>query len=96
MDSNPIDLLVRFIPTIKGISDSNRKGLLHLTRQLQEERNALRHALAFYADSKRHQGPNKRPVEDDPYTEPGAPYMQDVVRDSGELAQAALEFHARR
>jgi hypothetical protein len=98
--SDALTRLRQFIPSIKGISDSNRTGLLHLVDLLEREKYewgaTATHALTFYADPQRYKGANCRPFDDDPYTEPGAPYMQDIHRDGGELAKSALKFYARR
>jgi hypothetical protein len=50
----------------------------------------LEHALRFYADPARYQGPHQLPRRDDPYTPKDAPYMVDIIRDGGELARKAL------
>jgi len=92
--SEAIQRLAKFIPGIKGISESNRKGLLNIVKMLEREQQdrerAARFALEFYADEKRHAASNERSFEGDPYTEPGEPYMYDVGRDWGELARSAL------
>jgi hypothetical protein len=89
--SKHIEQLKKFIPTIKGISESNRKGLLHLASLLEREQvDVVEHTLRFYADPARYQGSNGTPFEGDPYTEVGASYMQDVFRDHGALAWSAL------
>lgn len=83
--------LKKFIPTIKGISDSNRKGLIHLVEQAERELNQTAvFALKFYADEMRYRGANQPALEKDPYTEHGEPYMQDVTRDWGTIARQAL------
>lgn len=92
MDS--LKQLRHFIPTIKGISASNRAGLLHIASLLEQERidreEQARHALEFYAQRKRYEGSNSRAEADDPYTPIGSSYMQDVYRDGGDLARMAL------
>lgn len=89
--SETIEQLKRFIPTIKGISGSNRKGLLHLATLLEREQTeVVEHTLRFYADPVRYASSNARPLDADPYTEAGAAYMQDIRRDYGALAQTAL------
>jgi len=92
--SEAIQRLAKFIPGIKGISESNRKGLLNIVKMLEREQQdrerAARFALEFYADEKRHADGKRRSFEDDPYTEPGAPYMHNVHRDWGKLARSAL------
>jgi len=50
----------------------------------------LREALSFYADRQRYRGANQRPVPGDPWTEPSASYMRDVLRDNGQIARRAL------
>lgn len=100
VDKSAIQRLREFIPSIKGISDSNRKGLLSLADSLEREQNeretAAIHALMFYSDRKRYEGANRAAFEGDPYTEHGMPYMQDIHRDGGEIAQLALRVYARR
>jgi hypothetical protein len=92
--SKAIKQLNQFIPGIKGISASNRQGLLHIAKLLEQEEkdreSQSRFALAFYAQRRRYEGSNGRPEKDDPYTPEGAPYMQDVHRDGGDLARTAL------
>lgn len=52
----------------------------------------LRDALGFYADTNRYHGPNQRVIRDyDPFTPEGAKYVQDVTRDRGNIARAALD-----
>jgi hypothetical protein len=51
----------------------------------------LTKALAFYADPRRYLGPNARNDWDDPYAKGVYPvYVQDVSRDGGDVARAAL------
>lgn len=47
-------------------------------------------ALEFYAQEFRYDGPNHRAMPDDPYTPDGQPFLQDVTRDRGAIARAAL------
>jgi hypothetical protein len=47
-------------------------------------------ALEFYADPLRYDGPNQRVIGDDPYTPKDRGYLQDVTRDNGDIARAAL------
>ena len=47
-------------------------------------------ALAFYADPRRHNGPNQNPIEGDKFAKPDAAYILDVTRDHGEIARSAL------
>jgi hypothetical protein len=52
----------------------------------------LRLALQFYADERRYQGPNQKPIADDPYQpDPTFPYILDVTRDWGSIAREALK-----
>ena len=51
---------------------------------------ALVAALEFYADPKRYEGANQRPLVDDKYTPEGMSYRLDVTRDHGDIARAAL------
>lgn len=55
-----------------------------------EETEALVKALEFYADLRRYNGANQRPIPDDPFAKPDAVYIQDVTRDNGAVAIAAL------
>jgi hypothetical protein len=57
---------------------------------LVSEVERLREALRFYADKRRYQGPNQRPIPDDPFATADAVYMLDVTRDGGTIARAAL------
>lgn len=50
----------------------------------------LETALRFYADGRRYQGANQKPIADDPYAKPDAVYINDVTRDLGAIARAAL------
>jgi hypothetical protein len=86
-----LEQLKRFIPTIKGISDSNRRGLLCLVEQAERElEETAVFALNFYADRTRYESDNARAEKDDPYTQPGEPYKHSVGRDWGGLARTAL------
>lgn len=51
---------------------------------------ALVKALEFYADPRRYNGANQKPIEADPYAQPGEVYIRDVTRDNGSLARSAL------
>lgn len=53
--------------------------------------NGLEKALSFYADPIRYQGPNQMAEPGDKWTPEDAPYRQDVSRDNGSIARAALE-----
>lgn len=58
---------------------------------------ALKHALQFYADPTRYDGPNQRRTEPDHYTPPDQGYRRDVTRDGGLIARSALrELDAKR
>lgn len=52
----------------------------------------LEKALRFYEQEIRYQGPNQREVNGDIYTPAGAVYLQDVTRDRGAIARAALKL----
>ena len=47
-------------------------------------------ALKFYADPERYRGSNQRIDGSDEFTPDGNPYLQDVGRDDGAIARAAL------
>lgn len=47
-------------------------------------------ALRFYADSRRYEGGNRQPLEDDPHQPIGLVYRLDVTRDHGRIAAAAI------
>ena len=51
---------------------------------------ALVKALEFYAQQFRYDGPNHHAMPNDPYTPDGQPFLQDVTRDGGNIARAAL------
>lgn len=55
----------------------------------------LRKALSFYADGRRYQGPNQKPIPDDPFAKEDAVYILDVTRDGGSIASRALTQHHR-
>ncbi len=59
-------------------------------KELQEEIERLRTALSFYADGRRYQGPNQKPIPDDQFAKPDAVYILDVTRDGGSIASRAL------
>lgn len=61
-------------------------------RRLESDHDALVNALQFYANPCRYQGPNQRPLEDDPHAKPDQVYIQDVSRDNGEIARNALRY----
>jgi hypothetical protein len=63
---------------------------------LREENERLRKALSFYADGRRYQGANQRPISDDPFAKPDAVYILDVTRDNGSIATAALASEDRQ
>ena len=48
-------------------------------------------ALAFYADSRRYDGPNQKPIGNDPYAPDDLVYRYDVTRDRGAVAFKALQ-----
>ena len=68
--------------------------LMKAAKFLCDEKNAeierLRAALEFYADSRRYEGGNQRPIQTDPHQPPDCPYLWDVTRDRGKIAEAAL------
>jgi hypothetical protein len=52
----------------------------------------LKMALAFYADERRYEGPNQKPIENDPYQpDHEFPYLLDIIRDGGSIAREALK-----
>lgn len=63
--------------------------------ELRKENARLRNALSFYADGRRYQGANQRPIPDDPFAKPDAVYILDVTRDHGSIATAALASEER-
>ena len=68
-------------------------GLATATRERDEARaevEGLRSALGFYSQPVRYDGPNQRPIPGDQYTAADSAYMNDVCRDGGEIARAAL------
>lgn len=48
----------------------------------------LEKALSFYADEARYHGPNQKRFANDEWSQ--GPYLQDVTRDKGDIARAAL------
>lgn len=58
----------------------------------EAEVDRLRHALRFYANVTRYQGPNQRNGGEDPFTPKDQPYIQDVTRDYGEIARRTLTW----
>lgn len=58
---------------------------------LMSENARLKKALAFYADGRRYEGPNKNPLPDDEYAPEGLVYCYDVTRDHGKVARMALK-----
>jgi hypothetical protein len=71
----------------REVADRAETQLAQVTR----ERDGMREALTFYADDSRYNGGNQRPVVNDPFTPEGNPYRQDVTRDRGAIARAALK-----
>lgn len=65
-------------------------ALISEVRRLEAVRDGLVKALGFYARVAAHNGPNQRNVGSDPYTPPDAAYVQDITRDGGSIARAAL------
>lgn len=59
-------------------------------QDLRAEIARLRAALEFYARPIAYEGSNSRNVGQDPFTPLDRPYIQDVSRDNGEVARAAL------
>ena len=59
------------------------------------ERDRLKKALSFYADSTRYHGPNQRLDEPDEWSDAVglAAYRLDVTRDGGMIARQALDQH---
>ena len=68
------------------------EAIAALRSSTQEEKkdDVLVKALRFYADPERYMGANQRLIAPDEYTPEGRAYMQDVTRDGGEIARAAL------
>ena len=58
--------------------------------EARAEVEGLRSALGFYSQPVRYDGPNQHPIPGDPYTAADSAYMNDVCRDGGEIARAAL------
>ena len=54
------------------------------------QRDQLLEALEFYAQEKRYHGQNQSLDGEDKYTPTGKPYLQDVTRDHGDIARAAI------
>ena len=65
---------------------ANHLEVLAFEQRIEE----LERALGFYADPRRYNGPNQKPIPDDPFAKPDRVYIQDVSRDNGEIARAAL------
>lgn len=57
---------------------------------LMAENGLLRKALEFYADPRRYNGSNLRPIKGDGYAPVGLVYCYDVLRDHGKIARKAL------
>ena len=69
---------------LNGMGAERELALMGRVRELEA-------ALGFYADPERYHGANQRAIGDrDPFTAKEAPYMQDVTRDRGAIARAAL------
>ena len=67
--------------------------LYEVLPEIEKLRNQLvkvNHALAFYADPDRYDGPNLNPLPNDPYAPADLFYRLDVTRDGGRIAKAAL------
>ena len=73
--------------------EENDAEIVKLKRERDEalaEGERLRHALGFYSQPVRYDGPNQTPIPGDSYTTADSAYMNDVCRDGGEIARAAL------
>jgi len=58
--------------------------------ELEAQNKALAEALRFYSEPERYRGPRQPSFDGDPYTTPFSPFMQDITRDDGQIARAAL------
>ena len=73
--------------------EENDAEIVKLKRERDEARAEvaqLRHALDFYSQPVRYGAPNQQPIPGDQYTTADSAYMNDVCRDGGEIARAAL------
>lgn len=69
-----------------SVIESARAELSALRARVAE----LEAALRFYADPIRYSSANQFNRNADPYSEPDAPFIQDVTRDGGSIARNAL------
>lgn len=80
---------------VRNMSEKHRALWVEAQQECDRLREAAREmvkALEFYANPKRYEGPNQRPIAGDKFTAPDAAYLQDVTRDHGAIARAALSL----
>lgn len=65
--------------------------IIQRMRQLEKDAARYRKALCFYADPLRYHGANQRLDGPDEFTPESMPYRQDVTRDGGKIAIAAMQ-----
>lgn len=73
-----------------GCSYDNEEALMAV-KVLKDENERVRKALGFYADERRYNGSNQRPIPDDTYSPLGQAYIWNVDKDRGDIARKALE-----
>jgi hypothetical protein len=93
-----VEGLIKLLASIRDSANAKAAGhgpileaAIEVIARQSHELAALRKALSFYADPKRHQGPNQHlgPGETDPW-KPDSVYIWDVTRDDGAIARKAL------
>lgn len=78
----------------EGQAPRDDETLARAYEEVRRERDDLRLALTFYADRKRYESMNLLNDGTDPFTSPSEPYYQDIGRDWGAVARAALRKDA--
>ncbi len=69
---------------------THAKAALEECIELRKVNADLLAALRFYADSRRYEGGNQKPLDDDPHQPTWLYYRLDVTRDNGHIAAAAI------
>ena len=77
----------RSVALAKLIAELRPEVVVSLISQYRRMEEALR----FYADERRYNGANQRPIPDDPYSPPDRAYIHDVTKDGGDIARQALQ-----
>lgn len=66
-------------------------GVIHRAEQAESKLQTAVEALKFYADERRHEGPNRQPIKGDTFGPVDFSYCWSVSHDRGGIAQHAID-----